>query len=252
MPVLENLEQTNRIVEILRNLNEERSVEERYVGVNIPQLPEFCNDIQLEGNCYEQNVNLKFRLSEKFRDENISDEQRAQLGFWIVKKWGHVNIRTPGENAIRQDIVNYFAGNQIDIRLRDRIPSRSKVLAFLDPEEYAVCDSKTVFAINWLLYFTHSNDNVGILFQPPSNGNRRIETHYITDYNLNCEITENSYTTYAEYMDVIHTLSEMLGWEIYKTEMLLFKIADDEQSGIIQMIENEEREGHIERIQRTS
>ena len=112
---------------------------------------------------------------------------------------------------------------------------RSKVLSFLAPNEYVICDSQNIFALNWLFFFAQLGGDKIHLFTPlPSKNKIIIKYNFETiAYVFFEKEIAYTFTTYSEYCSLIKNLTKKLGFKkIYETEMLLFSISVDKESGI--------------------
>ena len=197
--------------------------------------------IEKQDSHYEKNLQLKEILQKYFSAENGGDNaQNKKLAEWIVTVWGGIHsLKDFGK--IINDIKNFYDKNQSgkdkidDLKLSGSISSQSKVLSFLSPDEYVICDSRNIFALNWVLFFAQFDYDKIHLFRPLPGRNK-----IIPKYNL--EIIANvvfekeidyTFTTYSDFCWLIKDLTKKLGFKkIYETEMLLFSISVDEERGI--------------------
>ena len=197
--------------------------------------------LEKQDSHYEKNLQLKEILQKYFSAENGGDnEQNQKLADWIVKDWGGI-YSVKDFDKINNDIKNFYDKNQSgknkidDIKLSDSISSRSKVLSFLSPDEYVICDSRNIFALNWVLFFAQLDYDKIHLFKPLSGRNQIMPKYNLeTLANLVFEKEiEYTFTTYSDFCWLIKDLTKKLGFEkIYETEMLLSSISVDEAHGI--------------------
>ena len=142
--------------------------------------------IEKQDSHYEKNLQLKEILQKYFSAENGGDNaQNKKLAEWIVTVWGGIHsLKDFGK--IINDIKNFYDKSHSgkdridDLKLTDSISSRSKVLSFLSPDEYAICDSRNIFALNWLLFFAQLDYDKIHLFRPLSGRNKiipKLHTH---------------------------------------------------------------------------
>ena len=238
---------TGKIAEILNKFLELKSLKDRCT-TKVPELPAFCaelnGEIENEENLFKKNKLLKEKLQKYFKSPDF-EQNKIELINYIVKTWGGIqglkNYRT-----IEKDIAS---AKQVDMNISGRntcIPSRSKVLSFLNPEEYVICDSRVIFSLNWLLFITRIKTRTEEQF---------VQFSKLEPRNKTCEIYSLSYllekynlqpaeekTQYNDFIKVIEDLTVKLkeklkekqgdDWKIYCTEMLLFQIADDLEYGI--------------------
>lgn len=197
--------------------------------------------LEKQDSLYEKNLQLKEILQKYFSSENGGDNaQNQKLAEWIIKEWGGIYSFNDFDK-INNDIKNFYDKKQSgkekldDIKLSDSISSRSKVLSFLSPDEYAICDSRNIFALNWLFFFAQLDSDKIHLFTPLPSKNiiiRKYNFETIAYVFYEKEIAY-TFTTYSEYCCLIKNLTKKLGFKkIYETEMLLFSITVDKESGI--------------------
>jgi hypothetical protein len=98
----------------------------------------------------ELNVSLNAKLSSLLKSNN---KRSRQLAEWIIKYWGGVNRGLNDDpwmevlGAFENDAIDRF----IDHHGAERISSWSKLLAFANPERYAIFDALTSVALNCAL-----------------------------------------------------------------------------------------------------
>ena len=132
--------------------------------------------IEKQDSSYEKNLQLKEILQRYFCAEKGGDNaQNKKLADWIINDWGRIHsLKDFGK--INIDIKNFYDKNQSgkdkidDLKLSGSISSRSKVLSFLNPDEYVICDSRNIFALNWVLFFAQLDYDKIHLFNPLSAG----------------------------------------------------------------------------------
>lgn len=204
--------------------------------------------LEKQDSLYEKNLQLKEILQKYFSSENGGvNEENQKLSEWIIKEWGGVHS-VKDFDKINNDIKNFYDKNQSgkekldEIKLSDSISLRSKVLSFLAPDEYVICDSQNIFALNWLLFFAQldsifaqlGGDKIHLFTPLPSKNKIIINYNFetIAYVFFEKEITY-TFTTYSEYCCLIKNLTKKLGFKkIYETEMLLFSISVDKEHGI--------------------
>lgn len=232
---------TEKIAEILNKLLELKGIEDRCT-TKVPELPAFCEElnreIKNEENLFKKNILLKKKLKECFNSPDF-EQNKIELINYIVKTWGGIQGLRKEETyeEIEKDIAS---AKQVDMNISGRntcISSRSKVLSFLDPEKYVICDSRVIFSLNWLLFITRTEGQF-VQFSKLEPRNKTCKA-----YSLSYLLEKNSQpaeekTQYRDFIEVIKALTDELkkkqgnAWEIYRTEMLLFQIADDLEYGI--------------------
>lgn len=207
--------------------------------------------IEKQDSLYEKNLQLKEILQKYFSSENGGDNaQNKKLADWIINDWGGIHsLKDFGK--INIDIKNFYDKNQSgkdkidDLKLSGSISSQSKVLSFLSPDEYVICDSRNIFALNWVLFFAQLDYDKIHLFKPLSGRNQIMPKYNLeTLANLVFEKEiEYTFTTYSDFCYLIKDLTKKLGFEkVYETEMLLFSISVNEECGIPHFVKEKIKE----------
>lgn len=261
-----------KIAEILNKFLELKSLKNRCT-TRVPELPAFCEKLnrkikaikkiekieengkeKKKENLFEQNKLLKENLKECFNSPDF-EQNKLSLINYIINTWGGIQEikedEKSGKKVNRKELIfddiasvkqpsTDQSTNQVDnMRISgDYIPSRSKVLSFLNPEEYVICDSRVIFSLNWLLFITGPKEQF-VQFSKLEPRNKTCEiyslSYLLEKYNLQ---PAEEKTQYKEFIEVIKALTDKLkekqgdDWKIYCTEMLLFQIADDLEYGI--------------------
>ena len=193
--------------------------------------------IENQQNLCEKNILLKTTLQKYFCSDNGGDnEKNTKLAKWIVNDWGKISSAKNFASIIN-DIKLFFSDKDRlkNIKLSDAISSRSKVLSFLSPQEYVICDSRNIFALNWLFYFAQCDKDKIHLFKPLAARNTTIPKYSIqTIANIFFEKEiEYSFVKYSDFCDTIKEITKKTEFKkIYQTEMKLFSISVDENQGI--------------------
>lgn len=268
---------TGKIAEILNKFLELKSLKDRCT-TRVPELPAFCEKLKeskesktlkeldkeikenkenkknrkekKKENLFEQNKSLKENLKECFKSPDF-EQNKLSLINYIINTWGGIQEikedEKSGKKVNRKELifddiasVKQSSTDQIDNMgiSGDYISSRSKVLSFLAPEKYVICDSRVIFSLNWLLFITGPKEQF-VQFSKLEPRNKTCEiyslSYLLEKYNLQ---PAEEKTQYKEFIEVIKALTDKLkekqgdDWKIYCTEMLLFQIADDLEYGI--------------------
>lgn len=268
---------TGKIAEILNKFLELKSLKDRCT-TEVPELPAFCEKMKesekskklkalnkeikenkenkknrkekKKENLFEQNKSLKENLNECFKSPDF-EQNKLSLINYIINTWGGIQEikedEKSGKKVNRKELifsdivsVNQSSTDQVDnMKISgDYISSRSKVLSFLKPKEYVICDSRVIFSLNWLLFITRTEEHF-VQFSKLEPRNKTCKAYSLSylleKYNLQ---PAEEKTRYDEFIEVIKALTDELKkkqgdvWEIYCTEMLLFQIADDLEYGI--------------------
>lgn len=261
-----------KIAEILNKFLELKSLKDRCT-TRVPELPAFCEKLnrkikaikkiekieengkeKKKENLFEQNKLLKENLKECFNSPDF-EQNKLRLVNYIINTWGGIQEIKEDEKSgekhsrkklifddiasVKQPSAEQSTDQVKEMRISgDYISSRSKVLSFLNPEEYVICDSRVIFSLNWLLFITGPKEQF-VQFSKLEPRNKTCEiyslSYLLEKYNLQ---PAEEKTQYKEFIEVIKALTDKLkekqgdDWKIYCTEMLLFQIADDLEYGI--------------------
>ena len=211
----------NKLTKRLKELSAQVPIEENF-DWEFPTAP-----IEMPENIntpYLKNIYLKENFSEVLKnDHDLANH------YWIIQKWG--GIKSLKQNDRNNEKINKFKKQLSDRKLSretfNLISSFSKLASFINPNEYAIYDSRAVYSLNWLLFnFVDETE----LYPQPSGRNPKLSQFDLsTIFNLTGRgVTYISHkTAYFEYCDLLKSLSkEVYGNDKpYKIEMLLFLIA---------------------------
>ena len=241
-------EQAKKIAELLKLFYEKNNLNERYTA-KVPELPDFlkCLDTEInkQNTSYEKNIVLKEKLHKKIKEKlSVNDTENIKyIVLWIIRDWGGIcRVNENAENSVVNvaidDVKRIFKDEEITldkIFIKSPIPSRSKVLSFLYPEICVICDSRVVFTLNRLLEIT--SDNMNTIYIKPLSSKNIILSDAIKNMNERIKKQENIklinlYSDFREVINLITTclekdLNKFEEWKLYKTEMLLFTLAND-------------------------
>ena len=173
---------------------------------------------------YLKNIYLK----ENFH-KVLQNDLNLENHYWIIQEWG--GIKSLKQNDRNDEKINKFKKQlpteKLTKEIFSLISSFSKLASFINPNKYAIYDSRAIYSLNWLLFnFTDETE----LYPQPSGRNPKLSQYDLsTIFNLsNKNITYKSHkTAYFEYCELLKFLSKEVYDENkpYKIEMLLFLIA---------------------------
>jgi len=192
------------------------------------------NEIKKSNNEYEQNRKLKYILN-NILNENI--DNKLDYYNWIVKDWG-------GIGSFRKKIedIDSFLKNVKDKKIKSiqfsTISSFSKIISFIQPNDYFIYDSRVAYVLNWLLLKNYSKDNY--FFIIPSGRNSDL-VKYSMDTIISLFDKKNdkqfypkrhSYFIYCDFIKVLYNkIKNPIINDPFYFEMLLFglfeKICDE-------------------------
>lgn len=203
-----------------------------------------------ENNDYQKEILLKQYISSYLNNELEKSKTPSKLFLeiceWIIKSWGGIKS---GELIIDNESIKAIEKSTLSF---DRIASYSKIASFLNPQKSIIYDSRVAYSINWILL--SSNDIENEFFPIPEGRNSKLiafdmnvllHLKFINVFqnSLN-ELSKKSFVknidsqlylpkkvAYYQLNKLINLTHKQL-WgendsELYKTEMLLFSIADN-------------------------
>lgn len=192
---------------------------------------------------FEREIILKSIISKYLNDENF--DLIKNICQWIIKDWGGINSEIKGLD--KEDFNNEY----FDKLKFDRIASYSKIAAFYNPNKYVIYDSRVAYSLNWILLSSKQIKNdffpipegrnskmmafdMNVLIHLSCKNNYKLTERekdnkkFISNKDKNIFIDkEIAYNALNTLLTEVHKLT----WgeddeELYKTEMLLFSIAD--------------------------
>lgn len=192
------------------------------------EIPEKCPiSIPSEATNYQQNIFLKHNLNNV-----LKNDFGFEISYWIIQEWG--GIKSLKQNERNDEILGGLRSQldkgKLNRKTFNTISSMSKVASFLEPEKYAIYDSRVIYALNWLL-FSFSDEKE--LYPQPNGRNSELAKYDLqTIFRLSKKDHEyKSYKhAYHDYCSLLRTLSNQIyGKEYpYLVEMLLFSIAPNQ------------------------
>jgi hypothetical protein len=211
----------DKLIKRLKELSVSEPLEEKF-DWEFPRSP-----IEIPENIsgtYFKNIYLKENFTKV-----LQNDLNLENHYWIIQEWG--GIKSLKQNDRNNEKINKFkkqlTAGKLTKEIFSLISSLSKLASFIDPNKYAIYDSRAIYSLNWLLFnFTNEQE----LYPQPSGRNPKLSQYDLsTIFNLtNMNITYKSYkTAYFEYCELLKILSKEVYGEDkpYKVEMLLFLIA---------------------------
>jgi hypothetical protein len=204
--------------------------------------------LQKSNSNFEREILLKKLISKqlnKLKEKEETFELIDELNDWIIKKWGGINT------SINKVTNENFNDEYFDKLKFDRIASYSKIAAFYNPYKYVIYDSRVAYSLNWILLSSKQIKNdffpipegrnskmmafdMNVLIHLSCKNNYKLTERekdnkkFISNKDKNIFIDkEIAYNALNTLLTEVHKLT----WgeddeELYKTEMLLFSIAD--------------------------
>lgn len=181
---------------------------------------------------YEKNIYLKENLYKQLQknETNGDNENFLKLSYWIVKKWGNLNLQENKKNnaKIRNFIHKIKSLNNRLLKSEfETISSLSKIASFYSPQNFAIYDSRAIYSLNWII-FKHNLETK--FFPQPSGRNPSIvEYDQKTIFNLSKRKIEyyKDQIAYFEYCNLLKNTIALSSnnIKIYQIEMFLFSMA---------------------------
>ena len=206
---------------------------------NWPRKGEFpdikpISSIEIIGNNnYEKNIFLKENSSKIWHVGS-----KLEIANWAISDWG--GIRTNSPTTIRNYINEIESKNYPDYITG--VASYSKILSFMNPNEFAIYDARVAISLNAIQLL--SNSNSGLIFTYLAGRNKALSIFRNSELTKTKRLMENGwqkiekndcYAVYLNYLKIVN--SSFYNTELYKLEMSLF--ADAEKLAKIFLSANE-------------
>ena len=231
------------VIEKLKNFSNQIDLKERF-DFNFDINDEIFSSKETEklstdNNPFEQNVRLKWILSEKYK----TNTEQNFIDFWIVNNWGGIRGFKPNERNIEKvrRFKKQLEKRKLSLDCFSTISSLSKISSFIDPENFVIYDSRVIYTLNWLILTCENQNGFKKKYFPMPSGRNKIIANFdmntivnishISEYVENTELYVSQQNAYFEFCDFIKTNTELIYGENskpYELEMLLFTLADKE------------------------
>ena len=195
--------------------------------------------LSTDNNPFEQNVRLKWILSEKYK----TNTEQNFIDFWIVNNWGGIRGFKPNERNVEKvrRFKKQLEKRKLSLDCFSTISSLSKISSFIDPENFVIYDSRVIYTLNWLILTCENQNGFKKKYFPMPSGRNKIIANFdmntivnishISEYVENTELYVSQQNAYFQFCDFIKTNTELIYGENskpYELEMLLFTLADKE------------------------
>jgi hypothetical protein len=176
---------------------------------------EFVNELNQEKDNWRRNVKLRYKLSEYWKDLVKQDKLNEALAVtrWIIKSWGgikNISDTTISEHFADAVYKKYFLPFE-------HISSKSKALAFIEPEKLQIYDARVAVSLNVIQLAADTDTR--LYFTIPSTQIRSIQ------HNEDCFQARLPQAAFEEFDFVPVPLEDI--YSIYT--QLLLKVARDMQ-----------------------
>ena len=176
-----------------------------------PDWPDFFTLQPPNANDFSKNIWLKENSAKLWQ---ASD--KYQCAKWIVEAWGGVRSNKP--ERIKHYVDTFQSGGTITDQ--EGVASYSKILAFMQPTEFAILDARVSAALNCIQLLDATKDPIFFLHLSTKNTKVRLfqETSKFEGWR-----STSSTTIYREYNDLLTAVcSQHKNVPRYKIEMALF------------------------------
>ena len=232
MTLIENYFPNLDIATFAKSLKELSQLPEHSVisGFETIKIPEGC-PIKIPSSCktvYEKNIFLKENYVQ------LGEEDSLPNRYWLIQKWGGIGgFKNSEKNKKLLELGGQFeqdlASGTLNKESFEVISSLFKVASFIKPKEYAIYDSRAIYALNWLLFKYTSATK----FFPQPKGRSSALAQYDLHTIFNLSDRKISYVAapdaYHAYCELLKKLSPVIYGEDksepYRAEMLLFTLA---------------------------
>lgn len=174
---------------------------------------------------YEKNLYLKEHLHSIFANDDTLDTH-----YWVIQTWGGIGSFKKNERNDQRinNFIQELSKGKLTKSSFEAISSLSKVASFIEPNEYAIYDSRVIYTLNWLL-FNYSQER-NLFPQPVGRSASLAKYDMQTIFNLTKKpfAYRSHKNAYHDYCALIKQLSQEVfgaGCKPYRLEMLLFMIA---------------------------
>tara|TARA_R110002110_G_scaffold18232_10_gene76791 strand:+ start:1357 stop:2091 length:735 start_codon:yes stop_codon:yes gene_type:complete len=181
---------------------------------------------------YAQTLRIKSFLAKAWA--NASFEERVQLAEWAVRDWGGISS---GSDDRIEKFVRDICADRLGKKF-DGMASYSKILAAIDPERFAIYDSRVAASLNALQVIRNVEN--GLVFNVPQGRNKivgdltnkrgfsqeeRFKPRTLVNERGWLRIRrDDTYEVYCQFMRAV--LKKLPGEKLYRLEMLLFASAE--------------------------
>ena len=174
---------------------------------------------------YRKNIYLK----ENFKETLLKDET-LRSHYWAVQDWGGIgSFKKNDKNDKRiQKFLCELEKGALTKNTFECISSLSKIASFMNPDKYAIYDSRAIYTLNWLI-FNHSSS--AELFPQPIGRSADLSKYDMqTIFRLTKRpfIYRSHKVAFHQYCHLLRGLTLQVFGENskpYKVEMLLFMVA---------------------------
>lgn len=190
-------------------------------------------------NAFDQNVELKWILSEKYRQT----KEQNFIDFWIINIWGGIRGFKSNDRNIDK-IVRFkkqVKKGRLSLDCFSTISSLSKISSFIEPDKFVIYDSRVIYTLNWLIMTCENQNGLNEKYYPMPSGRNKIivdfdintiiNLKHIFDYVEKKEMFISKQKAYFDFCNFVHnTTKEIYGpnSKPYELEMLLFTLANNE------------------------
>lgn len=231
------------VIEKLREFSSQIDLKERFdfnfdITDNIFS-PIESEQLSADNNPFDQNVRLKWILSEKYKTHT----EQNRIDFWIVNNWGGIRGFKRNERNIEkvQRFKKQLEKRKLSLDCFSTISSLSKISSFIDPENFVIYDSRVIYTLNWLILTCENQDGFKEKYFPMPSGRNKIiadfdmktivNISHISEYSQNGDLYITQQTAYFEFCDFIKANTKLIygkDSKPYELEMLLFTLTDKE------------------------
>ena len=211
----------DKFIKRLKELSDKVPLEENFdweFPVSPIEIPENISSAYLKNIYLKENFNKVLQ-----NDLNLTNH------YWIIQEWG--GIKSLKQNDRNDEKIKKFKkqldSGELTKEIFSLISSFSKLASFINPNEYAIYDSRAIYSLNWLLFnFTNEEE----LYPQPSGRNPKLSQYDLPTI-VRLSKKGNTYkshkTAYQDYCNLLKKLSKKIynDEKPYKVEMLLFIIA---------------------------
>jgi hypothetical protein len=129
-------------------------LDENYIWPKRGDFPSLSGET-FEGNNYSKNIQLKEKFPDKWNNSN-GDNEKFDLAKWIIKDWGGIK-RNKDETILNHLKITCKSNDYFPLK---GVASYSKILSFIEPDNFAIYDARVAASLNGIQLLSKSKKPV--------------------------------------------------------------------------------------------
>lgn len=189
---------------------------------DFPSIESFSSIKILGNNNYEKNIFLKENSSKIWNEGS-----KFEIAKWVIDKWG--GIRRNSIETIEK-YINEIENKNYPSYIKG-VASYSKILSFMNPEEFAIYDARVAISLNAIQLLSKSQSGLAFTYLKGRNNTLTLFRNSELTKTKNLikngwqEIPKNDcYSIYLNYLKIVNSYFPTS--KLYELEMSLFADAE--------------------------